>query len=59
MLPIDDTDALQKYIYNISEKKKHMLVQALKHFKIIWISNLSTLSVPDESDSESASCTLN
>jgi len=32
---------------------------AFKHFKIIWLSNLLTTSVPDECYSRNASCTLN
>ena len=32
---------------------------APKTFKIIWFSNLSTLSVPDEGDSRNVSCTIN
>jgi hypothetical protein len=32
---------------------------APKIFYIIWLSNLSTLSVPDEDDSRNALCALN
>ena len=32
---------------------------ASKTFKIIWLSNLSTLSVHDEAYSRNSSCTLN
>ena len=32
---------------------------SLKYFEIIWVSDLSTLSVPEESYSRNASCALN
>jgi hypothetical protein len=32
---------------------------ALKDFHIIWLSNPSTLSIPDEGDSSKTSCKLN
>ena len=32
---------------------------APKHFKIIWLSNLSNLSVPDEGFARNALCALN
>ena len=36
-----------------------MMVLLTKTFKVIWLYNLSTLSVPDEGYSRNASCALN